>query len=230
MTIAPWIQTQSGTAFPMLSPVAEDVTWRDIAISLGRVCRFNGHTTAFYSVAQHSMLAVGVVREAFAGKGRLSHLMTAAGDAADDVKAAIAKARHDDETHRRMLLATLLHDAHEAYIGDIATPVAQALELLAGCDHVGALKATIDRAIHAAAGLPWPLPAGWRTIIHAADLIALATEKRDLLTEGVSWQRKLPEAAAFRVKAWPEHLATDHFFGRLSGLLPVSGSVNNLFR
>ena len=222
MTVAPWIQTQSGNAFPMLSPVAADVNWRDVAISLGRVCRFNGHTTAFYSVAQHSLLTEQLVREAITSEGRLSHLAIAAAGPAEEVKTAIAKARHDDETARRLLLAVLLHDAHEAYIGDIATPVAQALELLAGCDHVGALKAAVYRAVHAASGLSWPLSSPWRSIIRAADLIALATEKRDLLTEGVNWSRQLPNPAAFRIVAWAEHRATDRFFERLGELLPVS--------
>jgi hypothetical protein len=51
-----WIQTASGIKFYPLAPHPEDVTIEDIAHALSKMCRFNGHnghTSAFYSVAQH---------------------------------------------------------------------------------------------------------------------------------------------------------------------------------
>lgn len=77
----------------------------------------------------------------------------------------------------------LLHDAHEAYIGDITTPVREALEEL--MEHPGdaihQVKKRADMAIHAAAGLPWPIPLEVRNAIEHADITALITERRDLL-------------------------------------------------
>lgn len=70
----------------------------------------------------------------------------------------------------------LLHDAAEAYIGDITRPVKKALDMAVP----GALawvEERIQRAIAERFGLPWPMPA----IVHGADMIAVATEKRDLL-------------------------------------------------
>ncbi|WP_424360235.1 phosphohydrolase [Methylocystis parvus] len=49
-----WIQTYSGRAFYPLDPRPEDVCMRDIAHALSHLCRFGGHSTRFYSVAEHS--------------------------------------------------------------------------------------------------------------------------------------------------------------------------------
>lgn len=48
-----WLQTATGKAFWPLEPSAYDVYIEDIAMSLSKLCRFNGHTTRFYSVAEH---------------------------------------------------------------------------------------------------------------------------------------------------------------------------------
>lgn len=88
------IQTRSGVAFDILNPTADMVELDDIAWSLSNICRFNGHCSRFYSVAEHSY--VGAL-----------HMAGAFG--------------------RNMQRAFLLHDAAEAYIGDICRPVKLAL-------------------------------------------------------------------------------------------------------
>ena len=50
-----WIQTWSGKQFWPCSPKAEDVDIWDIAHSLSNLCRYGGHVTKFYSVAEHSI-------------------------------------------------------------------------------------------------------------------------------------------------------------------------------
>jgi len=54
--VGDWIQTYTGRAFWPLAPRAEDIVIEDIAHALSCICRFNGHTTSFYSAAQHSIL------------------------------------------------------------------------------------------------------------------------------------------------------------------------------
>jgi hypothetical protein len=51
-----WIQTFSGKQFWPTDPLPDDVFIEDIAHALSMICRFNGHSKFFYSVAQHSVL------------------------------------------------------------------------------------------------------------------------------------------------------------------------------
>jgi hypothetical protein len=46
----------TGGKFYPLDPRPEEIDIQDIAHSLARTCRFNGHGAAFYSVAQHSCI------------------------------------------------------------------------------------------------------------------------------------------------------------------------------
>jgi 5'-deoxynucleotidase YfbR-like HD superfamily hydrolase len=72
-------------------------------------------------------------------------------------------------------LAALMHDAHECYLGDITTPVKR---------HLGAdcqvLEASLERAVQERYGLR-TAAAAYRQQIRDADLIARATERRDLM-------------------------------------------------
>ncbi len=51
-----WIQTYTGRQFWPLDPWPDDVCIEDIAHALGNLCRFNGHCSHFYSVAEHSFI------------------------------------------------------------------------------------------------------------------------------------------------------------------------------
>ena len=50
-----YIGTYSGRHFWPLDPWPEEVTLEDITHALSNICRFNGHTNRFYSVAEHSL-------------------------------------------------------------------------------------------------------------------------------------------------------------------------------
>lgn len=50
-----WIQTYTGRAYFPAAPRAGDVDIRDIAHALSMLCRYTGHVTRFYSVAEHSI-------------------------------------------------------------------------------------------------------------------------------------------------------------------------------
>jgi hypothetical protein len=61
------IQTYTGRRFSPLEPVEADVVVEDIAHALSNQCRFGGHCTIFYSVAQHSCVVADVVAALDAG-------------------------------------------------------------------------------------------------------------------------------------------------------------------
>lgn len=85
-----YIRTHSGHTFEMslLADNTRRICLDDIATSLAKQCRFNGHVPGFYSVAEHSVI--------------VSYLVPP-----------------------ELALLGLLHDAAEAYLGDIVSPVKQ---------------------------------------------------------------------------------------------------------
>jgi hypothetical protein len=85
-----WMQTYTGKRFDPLNPDPALIDIDDIAWALSNICRFGGHSSRFYSVAEHSVL----VGEYLSGVGG-----------------------------RRLALAGLLHDATEAYLGDVPRPL-----------------------------------------------------------------------------------------------------------
>jgi uncharacterized protein len=182
----PFIHTASGRAVPLLNPQPDDISLPDIAESLSKICRFTGHTQAFYSVAQHSVLVHDLLPPPARAYG-------------------------------------LLHDAHEAYIGDLSTPLKWALEQLGDGAGFATLRERFDSAIHAAAGLEWPAPPAIAALVKAADLCALATEKRDLLKTdsfgGPDWGYPLPAPSRHRIIPLSWSKAQEVFWTRLQSLL-----------
>lgn len=51
-----WIQTYTGKQFWPLDPRPGEIDIVDIAWALSHQCRFNGHSSRFYSVAEHSLI------------------------------------------------------------------------------------------------------------------------------------------------------------------------------
>jgi uncharacterized protein len=58
---ARYFRTYSGQNVDPLDPRPDQISIFDVARSLSKMCRFLGHTTAFYSVAQHSVLVSQLV-------------------------------------------------------------------------------------------------------------------------------------------------------------------------
>ena len=85
----------------------------------------------------------------------------------------------------------LLHDAHEAFVKDLTTPLKRALDDISqeyyktepktvfNAFHL--LEAHADIAIHEAAGLPWPMPDDIKPVIKYFDKLMFVTEWRDLM-------------------------------------------------
>jgi len=75
----------------------------------------------------------------------------------------------------------LIHDAHEAYTGEIPSPMKRALAAGGGAG-VGLIESALDGAICAAAGLPVEGMIAARESVARIDLRCLVTERRDFLS------------------------------------------------
>jgi hypothetical protein len=80
----------------------------------------------------------------------------------------------------------LLHDGAEGYLGDVSTPLKHAMRMLspAALAAYDQVTEAVDRAIHLACGLEWPVPMAIHAEVKHADLAMLATEYRDLIPAG----------------------------------------------
>jgi uncharacterized protein len=121
--------TYTGKALDLENLQPADICIEDIAAALSRQCRFAGHTTWHYSVAQHSLIVADLLPRADALQG-------------------------------------LMHDATEAYLVDLPTPVKK---LLPG---YAVLEADLWRTIAYVFGLKHEMPI---TVKHA-DCAALRYE------------------------------------------------------
>lgn len=132
------IITRSSRAIDLFDPSPSDIHIGDIAHALSMQCRFVGHVSEFYSVAEHSVRVSFAVPEAAA-------------------------------------LHALLHDASEAYLGDVSTPLKSALP------QYRALETRMMHTIFRAFDLEYGL---WQHQIKQADLSVTHAECRDLMPSG----------------------------------------------
>lgn len=117
----------------------------------------------------------------------------------------------------------LLHDAHEAYMGDIPQPVKSAAHVLGGGYALDLIASRLDTAIAAAFGLQWPQPEeGMRQIKHF-DAVALATERYQVLGQAAAhssiWSKEQPRPRMGMLqRAWKWQDALDQFMARFDAL------------
>lgn len=141
----PVVQVRSGAYIDPWFARGAPIRIEDVAASLSKLCRFNGHTSRFYSVAQHSVHVAYIVQKA----------------------------------DPRNALAGLLHDAHEYMVGDMASPLKNGLG-----EAWEELEARAEQAVREAFGVP----VRNSPRIKHADLVMLATERRDLMPQdGRDW-------------------------------------------
>lgn len=124
------IETYSGVRANIIDLQDNQIHLEDIAVSLGNICRYNGHLPKFYSVAEHSC-----------------H---------------VANWLDTNGYDRKTILTGLLHDASEAYVGDMVRPLKRHPEF--GAYHQK-IEEQIAQKISAKYGAHYPYP----DAIHEAD-------------------------------------------------------------
>ena len=150
----------------LLDPKEEDISLDDIAYSLARINRFTGHSNT--TVAQHS---VSVMLALYHQPEFPASLM--------DWPGTLVATRNS-----KALLIALMHDAHEAYTGDISLPMKTAIGKCAFQrvtygqveNPVTLVKRGLQHVIHRAFDLPQVVPMVLRTAIEVADKKMLEIE------------------------------------------------------
>lgn len=158
------IGTFSGRLVNPFALTVDDIDIRDVAHSLAMTCRFRGHVTQYYSVAEHC------VRCAEMGMG-----------SADGYR--LARYR-------------LLHDAPEAYLCDVPSP-------LKGEYPLNLLKCTEEQIFDTMCD-KFQIPMTNKHIRDAvkhADFVLLATEVRDLCTFALD-RDDLPDPLSNPIMPW----------------------------
>jgi uncharacterized protein len=157
MAIAPWILTAQGNQFNFENLESNTYSIEEIASALSKTCRFGGHCKSFYSVAQHSTLCVDMIIEAVAHLG----------------------GEPDGFDYLETYKTVLLHDATEAYIGDMVRP----LKHLPRMSAFSEIEDIIHMCLRSSFGLPKVAPSYQQEITHLVDNMALKLERKLLLPE-----------------------------------------------
>jgi 5'-deoxynucleotidase YfbR-like HD superfamily hydrolase len=140
--------TSTGRTIDFLNPSEDQIDIEDIATALSRICRFGGHCSVFYTVAQHSLLVMKLVELSLAdGKTR---------------------------TNAKLNLEALLHDASEAYLGDMISP----LKHIVGASY-RTLEHNFETVIAQKFGISYTEDV--KRIIKQSDILALELEHEALI-------------------------------------------------
>ena len=152
MTNNTTIETYTGQMFDLLDPQPCMIVATDIIVSLSRICRFNGHCKYFYSVAEHTVWVTEETSK-LSGQGDIDRL----------VKLAV------------------LHDAAEAYVGDLCRPIKRLVPEFHRVEW-RILNAIFERFDFIPTSKEWE-------IIHKIDDTVLLEEARILMpSKGIDWR------------------------------------------
>jgi hypothetical protein len=193
-----WIRTATGVHFSASKPKPGDLRIEDIARALSNQCRFTGHCRHHYSVAQHLVYCARVV-------GRMMETLQLSGEdltMIGGLRRYGQASGHQEEHSRRVMRTLLLHDASEAILTDVASPIKK-LDQLSGYRE---LEKGVEEAAAKRFDLIYPFP----PLVREIDYRMLFTEARDLglHPEEWGWSR---EPYVWHVERWTPDEARDKF-------------------
>jgi len=175
----PFIQTLSGRRVNPLDASPQDIDPEDIANALANICRFGGHSSVFYSVAQHSLIVCDLLEDRGASPEEL--------------------------------MAALMHDAAEAYLGDLPHPIKHRSEL-------GAAYRDAEKRLEAVIAERFGL-CDAKERIKPIDRSLLATERRIFSRESWPWpELDAVEPLEIEIEAWDPDKARRSFQERYERL------------
>jgi hypothetical protein len=163
----PFIETYSGKRMYFLDPRPEDICIEDIAHALSNKCRFAGHCSSFYSVAEHSLIVSLLVEPDLA-------------------------------------LTALMHDAAEAYLEDIPSPIKPYFK------EYKEMERNIMEVLASKFEFQFPEP----DEVKEADKVQLVSEARHLMPSRGADYPQVPGRTGKKPKCLYPHLAEEVFLER----------------
>jgi hypothetical protein len=184
-----WIDTYSGKKIDFMDIRSESICIEDIAIGLANACRFAGQIHRFYSVAEHSVLVSKYV------EARMGYHLPG------------------------VIESALMHDAAEAYIGDVTTPLKNL------CPGFKMIENGIEAAIHSRFGLSVPFS---HAMIKEADFRMFEIE-RDTFRDVPESERKRRLPEGLEIRCLTPDVARREFLERFESLgIQASTPVSDL--
>jgi hypothetical protein len=184
-----WMQTFTGGKFWPLDPRPEEIRLADIAHHLAILRRWTGATRIGYSIAEHSV-RVSLLAEQLARQNTPTDLVRI----------------------RLAARAGLMHDASEAYLNDVASPIKRTKTFV----EYRKAERHLQDMINAVFGLdPYPPE------VRAADLQMLANEAYELLPNGPTedWAAKYGQPITLNDSlGWDDAYAEGQFLRRFASL------------
>lgn len=168
-----WHQTSSNAEIEYSAAEWPVLPIEDIANALANTCRYNGHCSKYYSVAEHSVIMSQLVPQELA-------------------------------------LAALLHDASEAYVGDVSTGLKRFLGI-----SLKALEAKAHEAV--AKGFGVSIAELEHPVIKDFDKKVLGDEARALMPPHPFWDQ-FPDRLGIAIEGWQPAEARYKFLQRYAEL------------
>ncbi len=192
------METYSGKLVDLSAPDPKDICIEDIAWHLSRTSRFVGaaHSEETYSVAQHSVLVLNRVKQTAMN------------------------------VSKELLLTALLRNAYKAYMGDIAIPMSNLLDMRGPIQR---LRERLQRAIYK--GLLGDIQFDAKPFVQVEDLVidiakawALSYEAYHLMhSKGRHYPNHVflsDEYVLRTIIVWPAEYAAEAFKNHYAELLP----------
>lgn len=225
-----WILTNGARAFDLLNPRAENVLTTDLAHALSLVCRFNGHCAWHYSVAQHSLLVAYIIeKEGGTPEEQLAGLLHDGTEAYISDLTRPLKLLLIEAARQREIAWLDMVEEFASGASNVVSIRAAAMRILTTAEREGVslLLDTyheIEQRIWLAIAERFHLAPELPDCVKHADMIALATEKRDLLPEHpAAWEclegyAPMPE----KIIRWQPELVRQAFHSNLMGLMATT--------
>ena len=190
-----YIRTSSGLNVSLERPDPATIQLADIAWGLAGLNRYTGQT-------KHRTLRINVACHSLNVARQLGLMQAEPGTQ----------------------LLGLLHDAHEAYIGDITSPVKTLLRAMAGVDHVEVMATRLDMAIRVAFNLQRFAYSFALQQVAKADAQVLAAEWRDWMSGPCPVNI---EPASFAIKPRSPDRAEQLFLETFAHLTAEAGTTSS---